>query len=771
MALRSPSESAPDPQEIAALADAARTRPREVFLAQAAQFAATYDQDFGAQTALGALHASLGLFDLAEGAFRTALALDPSDTGTQFMLGVTLYELGRHAEASTLLARLAGNPDAETYLGLALEGLGRFEAACTAFETALTHDPANPRALNNLGACLMALHRHDEAAEALQQALGLVPDYRDAALNLVDVWIAQGEMARSRALMEHFLQHRPSDPDLHAKLGDVLARGGRPGEAIAAYERALALAPMQADLHAEIGKAWHGLGDMAKAEAHLARAVALAPDNAPLLTDYGIVLEEAGRRRDAIAALERASMLDPEDDFIAARLYGTRMQICDWTDLAGNASRIATLGTGEMAVSPFAMITAETDPARQLQRTRCYARKFAAIRPAPLVVPRAADGRIRIGYFSADYHQHATMLLLAGVLRQHDRTRFSVTAYSFGPDADDPVRHALLGDVERFVDVRGLDNAAVVAMARADGLDIAVDLKGYTRHNRAELFAYRLAPVQVNWLGFPGTCGTEFHDYLLGDSVLTPPEAQPHYSEQLIRMPFSYQCNDDRRPIADWSPTRADLGLPELGFVFCCFNNLYKITPDIFAIWLRLLGEVPGSVLWLLHSNAEAEANLRAAAEAAGLDAARLIFAAHEPNPRHLARMAMADLFLDTFPCNAHTTASDALWAGLPLLTLLGETFPARVAASLLQACGLSELVTATPQDYEALALALARDPARLAALRAKLAAGRGTAPLFDTRRFTRDLETAYTMAVQRSRRGLPPEGFAVPDGGPLGAD
>lgn len=770
MSLRTPSGTAPAPQEIAALADAARTRPREVFLAQAARFAAVWQHNFGAQSALGALYASLGLFDQAEGAFRTALALNAADAEAQFMLGVTLHELGRHEEACSLLAALPGNPDAETYLGLALEGLGQFEAACAAFETALSRDPRNPRALNNLGACRMALRRYEDAAAVLQQALGLEPDYLDAALNLADVWIAQGDIARSRALIEHFLQRSPRNPDLHAKLADVLVRGGTPAQAIAVYERALSLAPTQADIHASLGKAWHELGDLTRAAAHLTRAIALDPDNARFLTDYGIVLEEAGKRREAIAAFEQASTLDPQDDFIAARLYGTRMQVCDWTGLGETTSRLVALGTGESPVSPFAMITAETDPARQLQRTRCYARKYAAIRPAPLAVPPAPDGRIRIGYFSADFHQHATMLLLAGVLREHDRKRFSVTAYSFGPDADDPVRKALLGDVERFVDVRGMDSAAVVALARGHGLDIAVDLKGYTRHNRAELFAYRLAPVQVNWLGFPGTCGTGFHDYLLGDSMLTPPEAQLHYSEQLIRMPFSYQCNDDRRPIADWSPTRRELGLPDDGFVFCCFNNLYKITPQIFAIWLRLLGAVPGSVLWLLRSNAEAEANLRAAAQAAGLDPARLIFAAPEPNPRHLARMTQADLFLDTFPCNAHTTASDALWAGLPLLTLMGETFPARVAASLLHACGLPELVTTAPEDYEALALALAQGPTRLAALRARLADGRAAAPLFDTRQFTRDLETAFAMAVQHARAGLRPKGFAVPNGAPIAA-
>lgn len=434
------------------------------------------------------------------------------------------------------------------------------------------------------------------------------------------------------------------------------------------------------------------------------------------------------------------------------------------------APHLAALGTGDYAVTPFALINIENDPARQLERTRRFARKYAPIRPAPLAVAPAADGRIRVGYFSADFHDHATMLLIAGLFRHHDRTRFEITAYSFGPQRDDAMRRALVSSVERFVDVRDLSHDAVVAQAREHCLDIAVDLKGYTQNSRIELFAHRLAPVQINWLGFPGSLGTTFHDYVLGDGLVTPPEAQPHFSERLIRLPGSYQCNDNARPIADWVPTRTECGLPEDGFVFCCFNNLYKITPDMFAIWVRLLQAVPGAVLWLFHSNADGAANLRAAAKSAGLDPERLVFAEREPNPRHLARLARADLFLDTFPCNAHTTASDALWAGLPLLTLRGKTFASRVAASLLHAIDLPELMMETAADYEALALELAQDPERLAQIRARLAANRNTTALFDTARFTRNLETGFTIAFERGALGLPPADLDVPDCGPIDA-
>jgi tetratricopeptide (TPR) repeat protein len=750
----------PTQAAIAALAQAARTLPREVFLVQAARFNAAYPNDFTAQDLLGALYASLGRFDLAEPAFGKALAARPGADETRLVHGVTLFELGRYEDACRCLAMLAGMAEAEMYLGLALQGLERFEDAVQHLQAAVRHEPGNVRALNNLGACFMALRRYDEAEGALQRALQLAPAYDEAVLNLADVWNARADQARSLALIDRHLARAPRNANLHAKRGDALFRNGMPAEAIRAYECALALAPDQADFHAALGKAWHGLGDLDAALACLERAIVLAPDSPVHRTDLGIALEEAGNRQEAIAALDRALALDPRDDFIRSRLYGCKMQACDWQGLAALLPNASEFGAGDHPVSPFALLTHEHDPAAQLKRARRFARKFEAIRAAPLAVPPAPDGRIRVGYFSADFHDHATMLLMSGLFRLHDRNRFAITAYSFGPPHEDTVRAALIRDVERFVDVYQVDNAAIIAQARCDGLDIAVDLKGYTRHNRTELFAHRLAPIQVNWLGYPGTCGTGFHDYLVGDSVTTPPEAQPHYTEQLIRLAGSYQCNDDTRPIANWRPSRAELNLPdrghEGGFVFCCFNNLYKITPEIFAIWIRLLHAVPGSVLWLLRSNRDAEHNLRTSAAKAGIDPARLIFAERENNPRHLARMALADLFLDTFPYNAHTTASDALWAGLPLITLMGETFPSRVAASLLENCGLPDLITRNEAEYEAAALALARAPNMLLGIRTRLAS-RANLSLFDTARFTRDIEGAWSAVHRRQLEGLPP--------------
>ena len=368
-----------------------------------------------------------------------------------------------------------------------------------------------------------------------------------------------------------------------------------------------------------------------------------------------------------------------------------------------------------------------------------------------------APRRIRIGYFSADFSEHAVMYLMAGLLREHDRSRFELIAYSFGAKHGDAMREHVIACCDAFHDILELPDDTAVDLARSHELDIAVDCTGYTRNSRTELFARRVAPLQVNYLGYPGTMGAPFMDYIVGDPLVTPPAWRDCYAERLIRMPGSYQPNDNQRPVIEPPGGRAAHGLPNDGFVFCCFNAAKKITPAEFDIWMRLLGEVPGSVLWLFGANRWIDARLRSEAERRGIDPARLVFAPFLSHHEHLGRQRHADLFLDTFVYNAHTTASDALWAGLPLVTMAGKTFQARVAASLLTAAGLPELITDTPEAYAALALDLARAPERLAALRAKLAANLPTCSLFDTAGYARGLETAFAAIVERQRAGLPP--------------
>ena len=382
--------------------------------------------------------------------------------------------------------------------------------------------------------------------------------------------------------------------------------------------------------------------------------------------------------------------------------------------------------------------------------------RYLAPADAAPIPRRSPRDKIRIGYFSADFRRHAVSYLVADLFERHDRGKFEVLGFSFGADKDD-MTDRIAASMDRFVDVLSLSDRDVVELCRELELDIAVDLMGLTRHHRPGIFAQRAAPIQVNYLGYPGTMGADYIDYLIADSTLIPESAQHHYTEKIVYLPDSYQANDSRRPISAKPCTRAAEGLPENAFVFCCFNAANKIAPPVFDLWMRILAQVPGSVLWLLEDLPLATANLRKEAARRGIAPERLIVARPLPLAEHLARERLAGLFLDTFPYGAHTTASDALWVGVPVLTRIGETFASRVAASLLRAIDLPELITTTPAEYEALAIELALNPERLRGLREKLARNRLTTPLFDTAAFTRHIESAYTAIYSRHHAALPP--------------
>lgn len=611
-------------------------------------------------------------------------------------------------------------------LGIAHARLREPAAAAALFARVTTVEPDNAAGHVNLGNSLRDLGRRDAAIRSYERAIALDPGLAQA----------------------------------HFNLGNVLSDLGRSAEALSRFEAAIALRPDYAAAHAQRGDALVALGRAEEALGCYRRALDLAPDMARTHNNMGMALRLLGRYPEAIAAFGEALARQPGHDAARIRRAYLRARICDWDAMAEDAARLPALGIEGPPVPPFMMLALDDSPARhRLRADRHAAANFpraAGVETVP-ARPVAPGERLRIGYFSADFHDHATMHLMARLFELHDRAGFEVHAFSYGPASDDPMRRRLLAAVEHFHDVRTLDDRAIAALARRAGIDVAVDLKGYTADTRSGLFAGRAAPVQIAYLGYPGTMGAPFIDYVVADRTVIPPDHLAHYSEAPIWLPHSYQATDDRRPIADRPPRRADIGLPEQGFVFASFNASYKITPDLFAIWMRLLDRVEGSVLWLLGDDADAAANLRGHARRHGIDPARLLFAAKLPVAEHLVRQKLADLFLDSFVCNAHTTASDALWAGLPIVTRIGEGFAARVCASLLRAVGLPELVTESAEDYERLALALATDRAALAAIRARLAAQRTTAPLFDSTAFARHLETGYRAAHARRLAGLPP--------------
>jgi predicted O-linked N-acetylglucosamine transferase (SPINDLY family) len=538
-----------------------------------------------------------------------------------------------------------------------------------------------------------------------------------------------GEFDAAERLIAEALKLDPNSPELWSNRGTAQVAAKRPEAALASFSRALELNP-------------GFLGAVAN-RAH--------------------VLFELQRYADAIPDYEQLLAQDPNHPYSAGNLVFCRLQCCDWSCFESDRSAIlAHLRAGQRVVPPVLSLALLDSAGDQLTAARIVTHdRFPSV-PTFWRGETYRHDRIRVAYASADFHAHATAVLTAGVFENHDRSRFETVAISFGRDDQSAMRVRLERGVERFIDARGRSDVEIARLIRELEIDIAVDLKGYTSDARPAVFAMRPAPLQVNYLGFPGTMGAPFMDYVIADSVVVPEAHMPSYAEKIVWLPDTYQPNDRSREIAEAAIDRAAAGLPPSGVVFCCFNNSYKIQPRMFDVWMRVLKGIEGSVLWLLDDNAAAARNLKKEAAARGVEPARLVFAPRASLPEHLARHKLADLFLDTLPYNAHTTAADALWMGLPVLTCKGETFAGRVAASVLHAAGLPELVAESLGDYEALALRLAREPLALANTKAKLVATRETIPLFDVARFTRHLEVAYLTMHERQRRRLPPRGFAV---------
>ena len=568
-----------------------------------------------------------------------------------------------------------------------------------------------------LGNRLKELGRHDDAVASYQRALALNPDYAEA----------------------------------HNNLGISLIELNRPEEAVTSYQRALAVKPDFADFHFNVGYALNRLDRREEAVASYRNALALKPDFADAYQNLGLILGDLKCDEDAVACHQRALELKP--DFVEALsswIFACQ-NMCAWQHLLRESEALRQRVTAGKSgrVPPFSFLALPaTDPQEQYRCAQQFAeeqyRVFLSRPPLCAGALGAERAKIRIGYLSADFHDHPTSYLLAEVIERHDRSRFEVFGYSYGPDSVHPMRRRMQAAFDIFHEFSRMSHESAARRILDDGIDILVDLKGYTKFSRPPILALRPAPVQVNWLGYPGTMGhPRLADYLIGDAIVSPLEHAAHYSEVLALMPQCYQPNDRQR-IPGARPARTDTGLPADGFVFCSFNQGYKITPAIFDIWCRLLAEVPGSLLWLLQPAAAAERNLRHEAQARGVAAERLVFAPMLPLAEHLGRLQLADLALDTYPVTSHTTASDALWAGVPLVTRLGETFASRVAASILHAAGLPKLITNAPEDYYRVALELATQPGRLAQIKARLEANRLSCPLFDSERFVRDLERLF---------------------------
>ena len=586
-------------------------------------------------------------------------------------------------------------------------------------------------------------------AAAFQQA---VMSYRQGRLSDAETF--------ARAVLKGQATHLGA---LHM-LGVIQLRQAKPAAAVEWMDRLLKLKPDSPDVLSNRGMALQDLGRLKEALASYDRALRLKPDYVEALLNRGNLLFSLKRFDEAAQNCTRLMALAPDRPYLRGNLLSMRMSSCDWTDFDALSADIAQrVERGEPADDPLSFTWHSRSAALQLRCSEIYAaREFATKQPLP-PRPRVEHERIRLAYLSGDFREHAVAYSFAGLFERHDRARFEVTAISYGQNDGSDMRAHLERAFDRFIDVRGMDDLTVARLLRKEQIDIVVDIAGYTANHRASILALRPAPIQVLHQGFPATMGAAFIDYIVADRHVIPPELEAFYREKVVRLPDSFLVSDDAQPIAGAPPPSRDAGLPEQGFVFCSFNNSYKIIPAVFDVWMRLLRAVEGSVLWLRHESDSATANLRREAEQRGVAPDRLVFARRIDLADHLARHRLADLFIDTFPYAAHSTASHALWAGVPVLTLCGETFVSRVASSLLHTSGLPELVAGSLEEYEALALKLATDGQLLSKLRHKVEAGRARSPLFDTDRFRRHLEAAYATMYERWQRGEAPQSFDVP--------
>lgn len=570
----------------------------------------------------------------------------------------------------------------------------------------------------------------------------------------------QGQLGDAEALCRKTLKADAKHvPALHM-LGIIQVRTGKPAGAVESFGRLLKLQPNSPDVLNNRAMALHDIGRDDEALADLDRALALRPNYPEALNNRAGLLFAMRCFSEAARSYARLLQVAPEPKLLGC-LMRARMNACDWTDFDKLSAEIVERVTrGEPADEPVSLTWHSLSPSAQLRCTEDYvARRYhGPPLPVPTPAPRA---RIKVAYLSSDFREHPISYLLVRLFEQHDRSRFEVIGVSFGPNDGSEMRARVERAFDRFIDVREQSALEIAQLIRREEVDILVDLVGLTAGNRAQILAYRPAPLQVNFQGFP--MGAKLIDYTFSDVETAPDRLREiFYREKVVRLPDTWVATDTAQQISPAIPARSDEGLPAQGFVFCCFSTHYKMTPAVLDVWMRLLTAVEGSVLWLRHDNFSSRDNLRKAAEQRGIAADRLIFAPRTGLAEHLARHRLADLFIDTFPYGAHTTATHALWAGLPLLTARGETFVSRVSASNVVAAGLPELVVDSLADYEALALALARDPTRLAALREELARRRPTAPLFDNERHRRHVEQAYVEMVARHRRGEPPVNFDV---------
>ena len=674
---------------------------------------------------------------------------------------ITAHQEGRLEEADHLYQKILEtqptHPDANHNLGVLKVLLNKSADALLLFKIAVESNPSIEQYWYSYSNTLIREKKFKEAEAISRKAIKFKPNFVTIHFNLGFILNEIGKFKEAELSYKKAITLKPEFVEAYYNLGATLQALGRTDEAVESYKKAIMLKPKFVEAHNNLGVILKDLGKFDDAEASYKKAIEYKVDYAEALSNLGEVQKLLGRIDDSLSNYKYAYQLKPDLDYLLGALIHLKMNFCIWDDLPKNINMLTKkINNGEKASTPFALLSLIDDPSIHKKAAEIYSNdKFPRSNIFPRIPQYHDHEKIKIGYFSADFWNHPTSYLTAELYENHDRKKFEIHAFSFGLDTNDKFNIRIREGVDYFHDVQTMSDYDVVKLVRSLEIDIAIDLKGFTGMNRQGIFAMSTAPIQVSYLGYPGTMAVDYLDYLIADRTLILKEKEKDYSEKIVYMPNSYQPNVSKKSAFKSSLTRQDVGLPNRGFVFCCFNNQYKITPLTFAGWMRILKATDGSVLWLLVSNINAAKNLKKEAVKLGINEDRLIFANYIPNEEHLKRIQLADLFIDTLPYNAHTTASDALRMGLPVLTCIGDSFAGRVAASLLNAVRLPELITTSQDQYESSAIALAKNPEKMKIIKDKLINNLNKTTLYDAALYTRNLEVAYSVMYKRFKNKI----------------
>lgn len=715
-----------------------------------------------------------GELQKAEDIYRSVLEVNPAHPKALYLIGVIADQVGRTQEAINLLNEaIKYDPENPIYyndLGNALLAHGKSQEAISCYQKALELKPDLAGAYNNMGGAFQDQHKFDEAISCYQRAIELNPDYSQAFKNMGNAFQCQGRTVDAIYCYRKALELKQDYAEAYANMGSAFQDQGDSPKAISCYRNALELKPDYAEAYCGMGNAFHYLRNLDEAVSCYQKAIDLEPDLAEAHYNMGMAFQDMSQLDEAIACYEKAIKIKPNFSQAYGQLFHQLQRTCAWQALEGLSARLDQLTREALALgtrppeTPFISLTRHADPARNFEIATSWSAEIArAINASHIDLSfdhrRSPETKIVVGYLSSDFRNHPVAHLTLGLFGLHDRDTFKVFCYSYGMDDGSDCRKRIQQDCDKFIDLRNHSYAEAAKCIYGDHVDILVDLNGHTGGNRLEICELRPAPIQVTYLGFPGTTGADFFDYIITDSAVTPAVDAIHYNEKFVYMPHCYMVNDNSQRLPSLSLKRTDVGLPKDSFVFCAFHNTYKIEPGIFDVWMRLLRQVPTSVLWFRRVSKSAEGNLRQEAKERGVMPERLIFSKKIPlKEEYLARLSLGDLALDTRVYNGHATTCDALWAGVPVITLQGRHFASRASSSILMAIGLPELITHSLDQYEGLAIRLARNPNELRDIRERLDRNRLTEPLFDTPRFVRNLEAAYKemweiyLAGQRPR-------------------